>query len=83
MMAGKFGDHSYSVVLDITFPFLYPPVIVQEPQTTLLGLERQWKGSGSKRSYREVREEMMYIPILKTIQVLLNNPEVAKQVIPK
>ena len=44
---------------------------VQEPQPVLLGMEKQWKGSGTKRSYADVREEMMYIPILKTIQTCL------------
>ena len=53
--------------------------IVQEPCSILLGLEKQWIGSGAKRTYTEVREEMMYIPILETIPTLLNNPEVHKQ----
>ena len=53
---------------------------VQEPQPVLLGTEKQWKGSGTKRSYADVREEMMYIPILKTIQNLLDDPGILKQV---
>lgn len=43
-------------------------------------MEKKWKGTGTKRSYTDIREEMMYIPILKTIQTLLEDPEVAKQV---
>ncbi len=46
----------------------------------LLGLEKQWKGSGAKRSYSEVRHEIMYIPILRTIQDLLDDPNIHKQV---
>lgn len=46
----------------------------------LLGVEKEWRGSGSKRSYADVREEMMYIPLLKTIQSLLNDPKIVKQV---
>ena len=53
---------------------------LQEPHPILLGLDKQWKGSGAKRTYREVREEMIYIPVLDTIQDLLNDDEVLKQV---
>ena len=59
---------------------VYVHIHLQEPQTVLLGTERQWIGSGEKRSYVEVRDEMIYVPILETIQSLLNNGNVSKQV---
>ena len=40
----------------------------------------KWKGSGDKRKYTEIKNEMMYIPILETIQSLLSDEEVLKQV---
>lgn len=43
-------------------------------------MERQWKGAGSKRSFVEMQEEMMYIPILDTIQSLLNQKQFATEV---
>ena len=43
-------------------------------------MNKQWKGSGSKRAYTDVREEMMYISVIDTIQNLLDDPEVVKQV---
>ena len=52
----------------------------QEPQPVLLGVEKQWKGTGQKRMYAEVKHEMMYVPILETIQSLLDDAEVVKQV---
>lgn len=36
-------------------------IIVQEPEPILLGTDSIWKGSGRKRSYCEVREEMIHI----------------------
>lgn len=46
----------------------------------LLGTEKKWTGSGSKRTYAEVRNEMMYIPILSTIQSLMKDDDFVKQV---
>lgn len=37
-------------------------------------------GSGVKRTYAEVPEEMMYIPIIPTIQSLLLNSDFVKQI---
>ncbi len=47
----------------------------------LLGTQKRWSGSGAKRAYTEVRNEMMYVPILSTIQSLLNEDDFAKQVL--
>ena len=55
----------------------------QEPEPVLLGIERQWTGSGKKRRYAEVREEMMYIPLLKTIQSFSYNTDVVRMVCSK
>ncbi len=52
----------------------------QEPHSVLLGTKKQWKGTGKKRGYTEVRDEMVYIPILETIQSLLKDPNVLKLV---
>ena len=52
---------------------------IQEPEL-LLGTERQWTGSGEKRRYAVVREEMIYIPLLKTIQSLFHNPDIVRMV---
>ena len=46
----------------------------------LLGTKKQWKGTGKKRAYIEVRDEMVYIPILETIQSLLKDLNVLKLV---
>ena len=55
-------------------------VCVQEPKTILLGTDKVWKGSGQKRTYCEVQDEMMYISILETIEALLRDGECVKQV---
>ena len=46
----------------------------------LLGTEKQWKGSGQKRAYVEVQDEMVYVPILDTLQSLLEDMDDSKQV---
>lgn len=46
----------------------------------ILGAQKQWLGSGVKRTYAEVPDEMMYIPIIPTIQTLLMNDEFVRQV---
>ncbi len=45
-----------------------------------LGTERKVKGVGHKRRMIEVEDTMVYIPIFKTLQVLLNNDCVAEEV---
>ena len=69
-----------SIIISTDFMFL---LFSQEPEPVLLGIERQWTGSGKKRRYAEVREEMMYIPLLKTIQSLFYNTDVVRMVCSK
>ncbi len=54
--------------------------ILQEPVRVTLGEKRVWKGRGQKRQCVEVCDTFMYIPLLKTIQVLLQNSSVVAQV---
>ena len=45
-----------------------------------LGERRVWKGSGAKRSCVTKGDEMMYIPILTTLQALLSNDTIYSEV---
>lgn len=54
--------------------------IFQEPVAIKLGTRRKWKGHGRKRRYQEIDETMMYIPLQKTLQVLLEDKTVLKEV---
>ena len=54
--------------------------IIQEPVRVLLGERRQWKGRGSKRRCVIKRDEVMYIPLLDTLQSLLNNESILAEV---
>ena len=52
----------------------------QEPVSVILGTVRKAKGAGAKRRIVEVEEGMVYIPILETLNVLLNNESIASEV---
>ena len=45
-----------------------------------LGKERVWKGSGSKRRCVDRENEVMYIPILETLQSLLLSDSILAEV---
>jgi len=47
--------------------------LFKEPVQVILGKERRPIGCGHKRRVAEVENTMVYIPILDTIQHLLNN----------
>lgn len=47
----------------------------------MLGTERKMRGCGEKRKCVEVRDEMKYIPLLATIERLLHNKNVIKEVL--
>ena len=53
---------------------------IQEPVQIVLGRERRAIGCGHKRRVAEVEDTMVYIPILKTIQCLLNNASLVAEV---
>lgn len=45
--------------------------LLQDPKTVVLGTVRKAKGTGMKRHCVEVEETMQYIPIMDTLNVLL------------
>lgn len=47
----------------------------------MLGSQRKAKGSGSKRRVVEVDDVMMYIPILSTLELLLQNETIVSEVL--
>lgn len=53
---------------------------IQESVRLLLGKRWVWKGRGSKHRCVVKRDEMMYIPLLDTLQSLLNNENVLAEV---
>ena len=53
--------------------------LVQDPETIVLGTHRKMKGSGEKRCV-EVNDELKYIPLLSTLERLLQSKKVLQQV---
>ena len=53
---------------------------LQEPKTVVLGTVRKPKGTSTKRRCVEVKETMLYIPILDTLNILLQNETVISEV---
>lgn len=45
-----------------------------------LGTENKWKGTGENRTYTRVEDKMVYIPVLETIQTLLEDETVISEV---
>ena len=45
-----------------------------------LGEKHDWIGSGSRRHYGIVKDEMMYTPLLKTIECLLQRDSIVDEV---
>ena len=39
-----------------------------------------WKGTGSKRRCKSIRDEVMYVPVLETLQNMLKNQTVISEV---
>ena len=39
-----------------------------------------WKGFGSKRRCKSIRDEVMYVPVLETLQNMLKNQTVISEV---
>ena len=62
-------------------PLLFVVIMFpQEPVSVKLGTVRKAKGSGAKRRIVDVEEGLVYIPILATLNVLLNNESIASEV---
>ena len=53
---------------------------MQEPMKIVLATHRKPKGTGAKQCIVEVEDTMYYIPILETLQVLLNNDAIVAEV---
>ena len=53
---------------------------MQMPIKVVLGTRRKAKGLGTKRQLVEVEEGFVYVPILETLQTLLNNDTVLTEV---
>lgn len=66
--------NNYLALAIITFSTM------QEPIRVCLGERREWKGSGAKRRIVLKKDEMMYVPILHTLQSLLNHDSVYSEV---
>ena len=55
-----------------------PPT--QEPVRVKLGEQRVWKGTGSKRRCVLEEDTFMYIPLLNTLETLLQNDSILAEV---
>lgn len=55
-------------------------IFLKEPRTVVLGSVRKAKGMGAKRRVVEIDETMIYIPILETLRILLENEAVMAEV---
>lgn len=47
----------------------------------MLGSENKWRGYGVNRAYKSVNETMMYVPLLHTLQTLLEDRVIFNEVI--
>lgn len=54
--------------------------LLQEPKTVVLGTVRKTKGTGTKHRCVEIEETMQYIPIMDTLNILLQNETVNSEV---
>ena len=52
----------------------------QEPEKIVLGIVRKAKGTGHKRRLVETEDAMMYIPLLETLELLLQNETILAEV---
>ena len=71
------NDALYRVYITLLFDVIMFP---QEPISIKLGTVRKAKGSGVKRRIVEVEEGMVYIPLISTLNVPLNNEWIASEV---
>lgn len=55
-------------------------IVIQDPQTIVLGSEQKMRGSAEKRRCVEVKHEMKYIPLLFTLERLLQNKNLLSEV---
>lgn len=53
---------------------------MQQPVNVVLGTRQKPSKSGNSREMREVADSMVYIPVLETLQLLLENENVIAEV---
>lgn len=71
----KLGNSIYILVCTVLL-IMY----TQEPLRITLGEKRVWKGSGQKRRCVVKEDTFMYVPILQTLAILLQNKDLRSQV---
>ena len=52
-----------------------------EPICVLLGERRVWKGTGSKQRCKSIEDNIIYIPLLDTLQSIFKNQAMLSEVI--
>ena len=62
--------------MQTTIEFMF----TQEPIRVQLGSEKVWVGAGPQSRYEEVKHEMVYVPILSTLEKLLQKEDILRQV---
>ena len=55
-------------------------LVLQEPKGILLGERRKWKHSGIKRKCVSKKDYVYYVPVLDTLEALLNNQSLLAEV---
>ena len=51
----------------------YLCICTQKPTPILLGTVQKWKGDGPNRKYETIKETMIYVPLLSSLEALLND----------
>lgn len=60
-----------------TFPdYIY----IQEPTKIKMGTRRVYRGHGRKRRLRDITDTMVYVPLLKTLKILLQDEGIYTEV---
>ena len=73
----------FNLVVSVFHPYLllkHPYLLLKEPRRIILKETRIRQLSGRKRKVVVKKEEMMYIPLLETLQGLLNNSAILSKV---
>ena len=53
---------------------------IQEPKKIKMGTRRIYRGHGRKRCQKKITDTLVYVPLLKTIQVLLKDEGIYTEV---
>ena len=60
--------------------FAHKPRYSQEPERIILGEYPEWKGTGPQRRCTIKKDELMYIPLLRTIECFLQSDTIRSEV---